>query len=162
MLLLVCENLLDEIAAGGIVSGRRCLRRRVEQGTRMALQRHVVVEYLADRGANGWRLDSERGCAVEIGEAIQKSIDRKRLIRSPHSHLAGKTFETPCFDESDMGLMLRVSAPRCAQQSIQDRKHRVGLFFFEVSQGGFLVEKCRCACPIQSDARYGSDQTRCV
>ena len=92
----------------------------------MALQRHVVVEYLADCGTNGWRLDSERGCAVEIAEAIQQSMNRNRLIRSPRSHLAGKAFETPCFDESDMGLMLRVSAPRCAKQAIQDREHRVG------------------------------------
>src|SRR5258708_7338987 len=126
MLLLVCENLLDEIAAGGIVSGRRCLRCRVEHGARMALQRHVVVEDLADCGANGWRPDRERGCAVEIAEAIQKSMNRDRLIRSPRSHLAGKTFETPCFDESDMGLMLRVTAARRAEQVIQDRKHRVG------------------------------------
>src|SRR5258705_4646881 len=77
-------------------------------------------------GANGWRSDSERRCAVEIAEAIQKSMNRDRLIRSPRSHLAGKTFETPCLDESDMGLMLRVSAPRCAEQAIQDRNHRVG------------------------------------
>jgi hypothetical protein len=78
------------------------------------------------RSANGWRIDSERGCAVEITEAIQKGMNRDRLIRSPRSHLAGKTFEAPCFDECDMGLMLRVSAPRCAKQAIQDRKHRVG------------------------------------
>src|SRR5882724_8588460 len=126
MLLLVGENSLDQIAAGGIVSGRRCLRRRVEHGTGMALQRHVVVKYLADCGTNSWRLDSERGCAVEIAEAIQQSINRNRLIRSPQSHLAGKTFETQCFDENDMGLMLRVSAPRCTKQAIQDRKHRLG------------------------------------
>src|SRR5258706_6568211 len=142
MLLLVRENLLDEIAAGGIVSGRRCLRCRIEHGTRMALQRHVVVEHLADRGTNGWRLDSERRCAVEIGEAIQKSTNRNRLIRGPRSHLAGKTLETPCLDESDMGLMLRVGAPRCAKQAIQDRKHRDGGLartrggHFEGSHGG--------------------------
>src|SRR5450631_4792955 len=125
MLLLVRENLLDEIAAGGIVSGCRCLRRRVQHGTRIALQRHVVVEYLSHCGANGWRVDSERRCTVEIAEAIKKGIDRDRLIGSPHSHLTGKTFETPCFDESDMGLMLRVSAPRRTQQAIQDCRHWV-------------------------------------
>src|SRR5258705_6060934 len=45
-------------------------------------------------GANGWRPDSERRCAVEIAEAIQKSMNRDRLIRSARSHLAGKTFRS--------------------------------------------------------------------
>src|SRR5450432_927977 len=125
MLLLVRENLLDEIAAGGIMSGCRSLRRRVQHGTRIALQRHVVVEYLSHCDADGWRVDSERRYAAEIAEAIQKGIDRDRLIGSLHSHLTGKTFETPCFDESDMGLMLRAGAPRRTQQAIQDCRYRV-------------------------------------
>ncbi len=59
MLLLICEDLLDDIAGSGIVSGSSSLGRCIELRASMALKPHVVVEDLAHGYTNGGRLDRE-------------------------------------------------------------------------------------------------------
>src|SRR6266849_4943287 len=57
MLLLVCEDLLDKISRGGIMSRCGGLGGCIELRTSMALQSHVVVENLAHGCTDGERLD---------------------------------------------------------------------------------------------------------
>src|SRR5882724_4489302 len=70
MLLLVCEDLLDEISRGGIMSRCGSLGGRIELRASMALQSHVIVENLAHGCTDGERLDRECRCTAEIDEAI--------------------------------------------------------------------------------------------
>src|ERR1700681_2088707 len=106
MLLFVCEDLLDEISGGGIMSDSGDFRGCVELRASMALQPHVVVENLAHGYTDGGRLDRECGCAVEIDESIKKRADCYRLIGGVYTHRIGETVQALCLDQSDMSLML--------------------------------------------------------
>jgi len=125
MLLFVCEDLLDEISGGGIMSDSGGFRGCVELRASMALQRHVVVENLAHGYTDGGHLDRECGCAAEIDESIKKRADGYRLIGGPYSHRIGETLQAPCLDQSDMSLMLGPGSPGRTEQPVQDREYRV-------------------------------------
>src|SRR5882762_7577546 len=125
MLLLVCEDLLDKISRGGIMSRRGGLGGCIELRASMALQSQVVVENLAHGCTDGERLDRECGCAAEIDEPIKECADRYRLIGGPHSHCIGEALQAPCLDHCDMSLMLNAASPEATQQPVQDREYWV-------------------------------------
>src|SRR5258708_39471049 len=125
MLLLICEDLLDDIAGSGIVSGSCGLGRCVELRASMTLQPHVVVEDLAHGYADGGHLDRECGRAVEIDESTKKRADRYRLIGGVYTHRIGETVQALCLDQSDMRLMLGAGSPDPTKQPVQDREYRV-------------------------------------
>ena len=76
MLLLVCEDLLDKISCGGIVSGCGGLGGCIELRASMALQCHVVDENLAHSCTDGERPDGEWWCAAGIDEPIKERAYR--------------------------------------------------------------------------------------
>src|SRR5580704_238012 len=102
MLLLVCEDLLDKISRGGIVSRCGGLGGCIELRAGMALQSHVVVENLAHGCTDGERLDRECGCTTKIDKAIKERSDCHRLIGGPCSHCIGEALQTLRLDHGDM------------------------------------------------------------
>ena len=125
MLLFVCQDLLDEIAGGGIVSGSGGLGGCVELRASMPLHGHVVVENFAHGYPDGRRLDRECGCAAEIDESINQCADRYRLIGGSCSHRIGETLQPLCLDQGDMSLMLRAGSPDRTEQLVQNPEYRV-------------------------------------
>jgi hypothetical protein len=125
MLLLIHEDLLDQIAGSGIMSGCGGLGGSIELRPSMALQLHVVAENLAYGCSDGDCLDRECGCAAEIDEPIKEPTDRYGLIRGPYSHRIGEALQAQCLDHCDMGLMLNAGSPEATKQPVQDREYWV-------------------------------------
>ena len=74
MLLLVCEDLLDEVSRSGIMSGCGGLGGCIELRASVALQCHVVVENLAHSCTDGERPMVNAG-------APPRSTSRLRSVR---------------------------------------------------------------------------------